>query len=274
MKIYKYIDYALYLKDYIANRPRNGRGEISKMAAEIGVHTTLMSLILSGQRDLSAEQCFDLSRYLNLTDSEQEFFSTMVQYRRAGSSRLKSHLRAKLQSQRDAAIKAERHFEHEKKLTEHHQTQFYSSWIYSAIRLFCTTEERGKSLDQIVEKFSLTRQKAIKHLEFLLQAGLIVTEEDRYKMGVSRTFLERGSVSLSKHHTNWRLRAIQKIDDLSDQEMMFTSPISVSREDFENIRSEISTLIKNVSARVKDSPAEEVACLNIDLFYVLPNQTT
>lgn len=270
MRIYKYTDYAAYLKDYIGHRPRNGRGEISRMALEIGVHTTLMSLILSGQRDLSAEQCFDLARYLNLTESEQEFFSTMAQYRRAGNNRLKSHLKAKLQLQKDAAIKAERHFEHEKKLTEHHQAQFYSSWIYSAIRLFCTTEERGKSLDQIVEKFSLTRQKTLHYLEFLLEAGLILTENDLYKMGVSRTFLERGSIYLSKHHTNWRLQAIQKVDEITDQELMFTSPISVSRDDFENIRTEISSMIQKISARVKDSPAEDVACLNIDLFFILP----
>jgi len=270
MKIFKYTDYSSFLKDYISQLPKRGRGEISRMAAAIDVHTTLMSLVLSGERDLSPEQTFDLSQYLNLTDAEREYFSAMVQFRRAGHARLKSHLKEKLTGLREAALKAERHVEHEKKLTDQHQVQFYSSWIYSAIRLFCTTDVDGKSLEEVADKFSLSRQAALQHLQFLLEAGMVLIEKDRYKMGVSRTFLERGSTQLSRHHTNWRLQSIQKVDQLTEQELMLTSPLSVSKEDFDFIREDISALVKKISARVKDSPAEEVACLNIDFFFVLP----
>lgn len=272
MNIFKFTDYSAYLKDYIHHLPKKGRGEISKMASAIGIHTTLMSLILSSSRDLSAEQTFDLGQYLNLTNFEQDYFSTMVQYRRAGHARLKIHLKEKLAAMKEQASKAARQIDHEKKLTDQHQMQFYSSWIYSAIRLFCTTESDGKTIEQIGERFLLSRQAVVHHVQFLLEAGLLIVEKNKYKMGVSRTYLERDSIHLSKHHTNWRLQSIQRIENLSDDELMLTAPISISKEDFILVREEISALIKSVTERVKKSPAEQVACLNIDLFYVVPGK--
>ncbi len=270
MKIFKFRDYSRYLKEYIVGLPRKGRGEISKIAAALGVHTTLVSLVLSGERDLTPEQSYDLANYLNLTDIEKDFFSILVQFRRAGNPRLKKHLKDQLEAMREKATKVERHFEHEKKLAEDYKARFYSSWIYSAIRLYCTTEDCGKSVEEIADQFSLTRQRTLGLITFLQAAGLILLENDKYKMGVSRTYLDKESVHLSRHHSNWRIKAIQKCEQLMDNELMFTSPLSISREDFEIVREEISVLIKKISARVKESPAEEVACINIDLFYLFP----
>jgi len=50
--------------------------------------------------------------------------------------------------------------------------------------------------------------------------------------------------------------------------MMFTSPVSLSREDFVKIRESLAGLLKSISQTVKDSPEEDIACLNIDFFWI------
>jgi hypothetical protein len=153
-------------------------------------------------------------------------------------------------------------------LSEVERSIFYSSWLYSAVRLFTSVSEEGKTVDEITAKFLQPRQRIVSILGFLVSAGLVVQEKDRYRIGPLRTFVEQGSPHLARHHANWRSKAIQKSDHVSEKELMFTSPVSLSRADFEKIREQIAELLKSVSTTVKASPAEDIACLNVDFFWV------
>jgi uncharacterized protein (TIGR02147 family) len=268
MGIFDFSNYREFLKSYISKLPRRGHGELSKIAQHLGVHSTLVSLILSGERDLSAEQAYDLAQYLHLTDLETDYFNLLVQLSRGGNHRYKSFVKKKMEETKAEALKLSHRFTHDKSLSDEERSIFYSSWVYSAIRLYTSTEESGRTLEEIVERFDLPRVKVLPILQFLTSAGLLKLEADRYSMGVQRTFLEQGSPHLLKHHSNWRIKALQKSDQISEKEMMFTSPISVSRKDFDKIRESLAHILKEVSQTVKDSPAEDIACLNIDFFWI------
>lgn len=270
MSVFNFKSYRSFLKEFIQKQPRRGHGQISKIAQAVGIQTTLMSMILSGRRDPSSEQSYEISEYLELTSLEQEYFLLLVQLERAGTQRLKSHLQKKLTAVKTEAQKIDNRFAFEKRLSDHDQALFYSSWIYSAIRLFCTTDESGKTMDEICSRFHIPRNQAFEILKFLRSTGVVIEEGDHFKMGVGRTFLEKGSVHVSRHHLNWRMKAMQRLEQMEDDELMFTSPISISTEDFKKLREQIADFIQNFSNLVKESPAEEVACLNIDLFYAIP----
>lgn len=238
------------------------------MAKALGIHPTLMSLVVSGKRDLSNEQVFHLAEYLRLSAIEAEFLAQLVLFSRAGHHRYKSRLKEKIEAMRRESQKVVNRVEHEKSLTEVERSIFYSSWMYSAIRLYASVGDEGKTADEIAERFGRPRPKVMELLDFLFSAGLVVKEGDRYKIGPLRTFLEQNSPHALRHHANWRNRALQKADQISDKELMFTFPISLSHQDFAQIRERILSLLKEVSEIVRDSPAEEVGCLNVDLFWV------
>lgn len=268
MSIFNYSSYRDYLSSYIKSLPNSGRGEISKIANAIKVQSTVVSMVLSNSRDFSVEQAIDLSAYLQHTEIESEYFLLMVQIARSSHHKLKMHLQKRLKKIHNEATKVENRFEHEMKLSEKDRTVFYSSWIYSGVRLFASLVENGKSLTEIMERFDLPRARALEILEFLKATGLVTENHDRYQMGVSRTYLEQGSFHLPRHHMNWRLKSLQKSDRISESELMFTFPMSISREDFLLIRNELSEVLKNVSKTVKASVPEDIACLNIDLFWL------
>lgn len=268
MSIFEFSDYRAFIKKSLSLKPKSGRGELSKIAEHLGVHSTLISLIMNGDRELTLEQCFDLSQYFELNELETEYFSLLVQLSRAGNHRYQLFIKNKLKALKTEAQKISHRFTHDKVLSEEQKSIFYSSWIYSAARLFTSTHENGKTLEEVVERFDSPRPEILKVLNFLISAGLIEFEKDRYKMGAQRTFLAQGSPHLNKHHSNWRIKAIQKFDRLNEQELMFTSPISISKTDFHKIREQMAEILKGVSQTVKDSPAEDIACLNIDLFWI------
>ena len=50
--------------------------------------------------------------------------------------------------------------------------------------------------------------------------------------------------------------------------ILFTSPVSLSKEDFIALREEMTQFIKNFLEKIKDSPAEDIACFNLDFFWI------
>jgi Domain of unknown function (DUF4423) len=153
-------------------------------------------------------------------------------------------------------------------LSDQERAIFYSSPLYTAIQVYTSLGSKGKSLDEICSRFDLTRKQAAEMLKFLVEAGLCAESDGRYTMGIQKTHLGHGSPYLPRHHSNWRVRAIQRSEDLLESELMYTAPVSLSKKDFENLREEMAIFIKKFLDRVHASEAEEIACLNLDFFWI------
>lgn len=271
MNIFHYEDYRHYLKDMIVQKPQQGRGEISRIARHLNVHSTLISLILSGKRDLSQEQAFDLCQYLELSELETEFFFQLLQLQRAGSERLRTYMKKKIVLAQQENSKLASRVKDAKILKDPDKATFYSSWLYSAIRMYCSTQKQGRSLDEITDRFQVSRTQALEILQFLLKTLLLEEDPSKpgfYKMGPQKTYVPFGSPFLVRHHLNWRIQSLQKADHMDANEMMVTAPISISKKDFARVRDLMTELLEKTSKIVKDSEAEEIACMNLDLFWI------
>lgn len=268
MSIFIYLDYRSYLKTTLKEKPKKGYGELSKWAQSCGIHPTLMSLILKGERDLSLEQAFALGQHLKLTALELEFLVLLVQYTRAGTREFREHIHKKLEDLKVEATQIKKRFTYESELSEEAKLIFYSSYLYSAIRLYCDTKSEGISIDDLIYKFNLDRTELIPKLEFLEQSGLIRYSKNRYFMGTARTLVTRDSKHAIKHHQSWRLQAMLKAESLKEDELMFTCPMSLSKKDFSDFKRELTDLIQKFSIILKDSKSEDVGCFNIDWFWI------
>lgn len=263
--IFEFKDYRLYLSGWLEEARTLKKSNLSRLAESIGVHTSFLAHVLKGSKNLSFEQAAEMSDAIGHTAHEREFFYALLQIERAGTVKLRKYW----QEKRDA-IKKEREglrsrmgAHHE--LTDRERAVFYSSWIYVAI--FVSTDiEGGQTLEQIAERFHLTRAKAQEILEFLVKTGICVLEGARYKMGTNRIYVPNDSPLVVKHHTNWRIRAMQKMDTREDAELFFTSPMSISKADFARVREVFAKAIEETMAICRDSKSEEVVNLNIDLF--------
>jgi uncharacterized protein (TIGR02147 family) len=271
MVLLNFDDYRVYLRSYLKKLPHKGRGELSKIAKYLRINTTWLSQILSGAKEFNIDQVIELGTYLDLSPIEIEYFFLLVQYERAGAHKTKSFIKNKIQNLKTESLKLQNQVPHEKKLDDSEKAIFYSSWIYSAIHLFISTQKTGVNLEDVIHEFQIKRTRALEILNFLLKSNLCCKTQEKFKISTQSTFIDRSSPFLHKHHSNWRIKAIEKSENLCDEELMFTAPISISKKDFMEVRDDLVLILKKISTRVQASNPELLANLNIDLFWINQN---
>ncbi len=198
---------------------------------------------------------------------ETEYFLLLLQYERAGTVKLKKFYQIKIDEIKKNSLNLAKRMEVERKLTDLERAVFYSKWIYMATWLFLAVDG-GQSLESVVQRFSIPRTEATDIINFLKSIGLCVQEDEIYKVQSQYIHLEFGSPFLGRHHSNWRVKALQRIDDLSEEELMYTVPFAINREDFARVRENLLQVIKSSMKTILDSPSKDLACMTIDLFWI------
>jgi len=267
MSIFEILNYRIFLKNRLKNLHKNGRGIKTKLAEHLNINSSLISQILSGKKDFTIEQAVKVTAFLGLQKLESDYFIILVQIERAGTYDSKKYFIEKREFLKKDSLKLSKRINADKSLTDLERSIFYSSKIYSAIHLY-TSIGKGKSLEEIMKRFDLKRMRAMEIISFLLSVGLISEQNGVYIMEGKTTHVEKGSPFLLNHHTNWRITAVDKAERISDEEMMYTGNFSLSKKDFLKIREELVASLQRVIETVKESPAEELANLNIDLFWM------
>ncbi len=268
MKIFDYDSCGVFIKNYINDLPKKGRGEAKRMAELLNISSTLISQIISEDKFFTPEQIQKLAVDLNFTELESDYFYLLNQYERSGTTELKKYLKKKLSELKVKSLDLSKRVKTDQVLSENNKAIFFSSAVYSSIWLFTSVGSNGKSLTEIMERFEISRLKALSVLYFLLEVGLCIEKNEKYHMGKQSTHLEQGSPYLSRHYINWHLKALSQIDTLSADELMYSAPVSLAKKDFLILREELAAYINKFVKLAQKSEAEDIACLNIDWFWL------
>jgi len=266
--IFEFGNYQKYLQEYLKRLPNQGHGEALKLAKYLGVSSTFVSHVLSGVRMLTPEQGELLSEYLGHSELEADYFFYLIQLERAGTQRLKKYCNLKLSEIKSKSLKLVNRVKAKRLLSDEEKSIFYSSPLYSAVHLYTSTGKGGRSLEEIMTRFELTRARASDIIRFLKDAGIVSEDEGKFHMGTQSTHVPQGSPHLLKHHANWRIKAIQASENLTENELMYTAQVSLSAKDFESIREDLAQTIKKILDKVHTSPADEIACFNLDWIWI------
>lgn len=260
-------NYRVFIREFLRRKAPKTRGEIAKLAAHIGVHPTFVSQVLTGVKDFSLEQSYGVTSYLDLSETETKYFLLLVQKERAGSKELRIFFEKELQSIRSELLSVTKRLAKHRALGEQQKAIFYSSWIYSAVRLYCSVGN-GKTCEEVAAEFQITRVRALSILNFLTEAALCDIEGEHYRLGTQHTHLDANSPFIQRHHMNWRTKALQRHENISPHELAMTAPLSISVKDFQVIREKLLACLKESFEVAKNSPAEDVAFLNIDFLWL------
>ncbi len=268
MKIYDFSDYKSFLNARIARLPKKGRGEVLRMAKHLQMHPTRMSHVLRGDVNLTSEQACELCSYLALSSLESEFFMALLQFEKAGSKSLKKMLLAQMDSIQTRAADFQNEVAQDHELTEADKIEFYSQWQYLAASLLPSLPE-FQTLEAIAARLELSREKTRKLFDFLLRTGVCLEKDGRFQMGPKSIYLESDSPLIVHHHANWRLRALLRHEKMTDNELAFSSPVTIHSRDQKQIKQMIRDFLKAFLKVASESePTEKLACLNIDWFEV------
>lgn len=262
-------DYKKFVLERLTEMPKRGHGQFQRIAAAIKTHTTRVSHILRGELHFTIEQACDLCRYLGLNELETEYFLALVQHQRAGTPRLRQVVEKQLTSIEERALQLVNRVGRDKVLSDEKKAVFYSSWMYAAIRQACSISDLA-SIDGLARRFDLPREKVRNIVDFLIESGLCSENlEGRLSIMGKMTHLEASSPLVVRHHANWRIKAMQHHERLTNRELAYTAPMSISAVDQARVREMSATFIEKVLEVVRASePEQKLMCLNLDWFEV------
>lgn len=266
VNIHTYTDYKRFVNDWVESRPGKGRGEYRAFSQYLKVSSTLISQIFKGDKELTVEQACELATYLNLEESETQYLILLVEWQRAGTTKLKQKFKQMIQEMQNKAQKARSVLKSDATLSPQTLATFYSHWLYSGIRHLA---DIGLStIDELAERLKIDRMQVSKVVDFLIKEGLCVVGADgKLTIGPTKIFVDSSNAPLvSQNHKNWRLRAMDKMVMAEETQFFYTGIISLSANDAAKVRHEIVGLLKSLQNTVEKSPSEVVRCLNIDWF--------
>jgi uncharacterized protein (TIGR02147 family) len=263
MRIFEFKSYRKFLQERSKSLPARGRGELTRIAQAVGVHTTMISHIMKGTTDFSLEQTLKLADYLNLNDLETDYLVALVQAERAGDVKTKAYCQSKVKQMQEQTMNLSARLKMQNDLSEEDRVFYYSSYTYSYVRLLCSIE-RFQNFEalQVETKIPAKRLRTI--LDFLLRCQLCEEKGNRYIYSPKPTYLEASSALVTRHHLNWRQKTQERMEGLRQEDLVFTFPTVLSEEDFLLIREKLVQAIEEVKKISGPSPTDHLYCFNLE----------
>lgn len=266
--VFDHTGYKKYLKNVIAAQPAHGHGFRSEIAKATGCQISYVSQVLNKNAHFSLEQAEAINELLGHTDDESDFFLLLLLYERSGSTRLRKRIKTQMDQHLRKRQKLKDRVDIKTTLSQEHQAVYYSSWLYAAVHIL-TLIKTLQTKDALRAHLNLSMEKIGEVLEFLRSAGLVTIEHGIIKSVTSRIFLGNDSPMIVRHHTNWRLRAIDSLDKGLEKDVHLSTVVSLNGEDVLRIKEKIIKDIESTRAMVKESENEtDVYCFNVDFFKV------
>ncbi|MDR3608443.1 MAG: TIGR02147 family protein [Oligoflexia bacterium] len=254
-------DYRAYIRAWAKIQ---GRGELSRVAAYLKMHTTLLSQILGGSKSMTEEQASRLCSYMKFKALETDYFIKLVQIDRAGTEQLKVIFKRQLHQLRAQSNEAKSRVPESTELSTQDRAIFYSSWQYGLVRLLTSIDE-FQTVETISSYLGLSTSRVRQILDFLVSRGLCKQERDgSYQRSKMNTHIEAGSELVVRHHQNWRLKSADLQEKMDSDDLAFTAPVSISEKDVPKVRALLLDVISELGKLVEESGAERVVYLGID----------
>lgn len=264
--LFEYKDYKQYLRDQIAAAPKGGHGMRSKLADSMHSPVSHISQVLKGSSQLTFEQAEAANDFLGHNEEQAEFFLLLVQRARAGTPGLQKRIDKQIERAVEKRLTLKNRFKLAEGISRENQVNYYSSWIYAAAHILLTIPG-FETKEAIARKLGLSLKRAGEILDFLISCGLAEQEGGNFKTGKARIYLGGDSPLISKHHSNWRLRAVQSLEkEDRDEDLHYSSVVSISKEDFMRVRFALTRELEATKAIIRDTEPTELCGLCMDFF--------
>lgn len=255
--------HAAILRWALAREPRHGAK--AKLAAAIRCQASYLSLVLQKKANLSLEQAEEACRYLGFGTDETEYMLLLVQLDRAGTKSLKARFREKIEALRARRLLVVERLGRAEELSPEKQATYYSSWIFAAVHIALTIPDLRTS-SAISSYLGVPLLQVVKALDFLESAGLATQQGGQFFSTKNLVRLSKESNNIVKHHTNWRLRAIDSLESEKAHELHYSAVFSASREDVIQLKDQMLEHLKVYLKGVQASKEEDLFILCLDLF--------
>lgn len=262
--VFDFSSYKIYLRALCGQKGTRS-GLKSAIAVEARCSTTYVSHVLNGAQNFSLEQAERLNRLLKHSHEESHYFLLLVHRERAGTVSLREYYDRQIQEVQQSRRNIQRRLGKDEPLSGEDLSRYYSSWMYGAIHVALSIP-RLQTASDLAKKLQIAEAKVRQILEFLTITGLARNNNGRFTIGPTHIHLGNKSVSIGKHHTNWRMRAIDSLNYETTQDLHYSAAVTLSQQDVEKIRDYLLGVIQAAADTIEKSKEEKIYCLAMDFF--------
>lgn len=262
--IYDFAEYKAYLRFKVGEKTQR-RGLKSAVARHLNCQPGFISQVLNGNMHLNLEQVSALNSFFNHTKEESHFFMLLVQKQKAGTTDLRKYFTSQLDEILNQRLVLTHRLGTSNTLTDLDRARYYSSWHYAAIHIALTIPELQRE-EALAAHFRISLSKVHEVIAFLQKSGLVVNSNGSFSSESALTRIGKDSLCISKHHTNWRLQAIESLDQEDLLDIHYSAVVSLSEKDARAIKENIMDQIKVNIDKIRESKEERIYCYTIDFF--------
>lgn len=266
MQVFDFNDYRVFLKTSFSGTG-SGRGKRGKLADFLFCQPSFLTQVLMRKAHLSLEHALKVCDYLHFTDVETQYFMLLVQKDKAGSEKLEIFFHDKILKMLEKRKSVSKRLKIETVLSADEQMIYYSVWYYSAIHIVCALPSI-KTAEDIAEHLQLDIMIVKLALSFLEEKGFIKLLNGSYEIGSRRIHLKKGSAMLPRHHANWRMKAISRLDVEKRDDLHYTAVLGISKSDYKLLHEKILQLLEEFEPIVRDTKDEVETIMLLDLFKI------
>lgn len=267
--IYTHKTYKSFLMALEEENNRFSRGFRAKLAKTVGCNNAFISQVLNTHANFSLEQGLLISRYLNLTQDEESFFLLLIEHERAGTKELKQYFQKQILVLREKFLDIKDRVKSQFTLTAEMQATYYSHWYYAAMHMIVTIDQY-RTVPSIAQALQLKPSVVKKVISFLLSTEMIIEKNEEFFSGPSYLHLDNNSPNIFKHHTNWRLAAINSLQNLDKGDVHYSTVSTMSAKDVEVLKEKLVQVVQDyVQVVSKSSSEEKMYSFGLDFFNLL-----
>lgn len=260
--IFKEEDYRVYIEKKLKTKGY-GRGSKAKIAELLDCKPSFISQVLKDKNSFNLEQGFKLNAFFKHDELEKDYFINLIEYDRAGTFNLKEYFKIKLKDIKKKAKLLENRVKRDE-LSESDAMAYLSNWNHVMIRRLVDIPEY-QNKKALKEKLKLQDKDLEEALNFLIEKKLIIKEKNKFITGPQKIHMKKGSPLVQFAGVKSRLKNLERLHNVSENNFTFTAEISLSRKNYIDFKNEITNFVSSFLKSLEDDKAEKVCSLTIDL---------
>jgi uncharacterized protein (TIGR02147 family) len=264
--VFEHEDYRAYLRAQIAENSQI-KAYRGRMALAAGCQRSFFSQVLNSHVEFTLDHAAGLCEFFSFTKTEGEYFLNLVQMSRASTEKLRILLRARLNELRDANEHLGTRLKVPKLAESQHEMLYFSSWYWTAVHV-CADSPKYQTAEALAKRLLLPEEHVRSALKILADLGLVEKQGQRWRMGKKFLHVNSESIMTEVNHLNWRQRALLDIQAKRATSTHYTSVFSMSKKDYQILRTRLLSTIDDFRKFIAQSPSEELYAFTCDLFEV------
>ncbi len=262
-QLFEYQDFREYTRTTL-NQPPFGRGSQAQLAKFLDCQPSFVSQILNGKNELSLEHAHRINLFFQHRPIESDYFLNLVLLSKAASSELIKYYQRHLERIREQAMSID-FLLNQDEIDERQVLEYYNNWNHLAIHMLVTLPEY-QTRARLQKRLNISDVEYLSCVEFLTRLRLIeINEDESLRPGRNRIHLKKSSPYAKYAGSMMRLKALERLDMSSEQNMHFSAMFTVSQNVYDQLKIRLKEVILELNEKTKDDQPTQLVSLTLDL---------